>query len=674
MMKFLDLEKLRETFAKNTTLITQDGEEVDILGAKLNSLVNENESINKSINDLRVVIDNDQCSENSLLEFNDLLKAKKDNEKEISSFLEEEYYPEIKSKNRYADALIFNSKGELLMLFRTAKDGNKELDNKWGLPGGHIDDGETPEQAVIREVVEETNLNIEDCKLLDTIGKCNYFLCFANTDNLILNAIEHTNLKWVNSDELETLDCIYDLKDRLRKYFKDYQTNFNLIVDKTINNPFDALEIVKSAFDNGQISEEKYLEYLEKANHVIDIKISINDNEIKKEIIQNKEEVVINDEAKKINIVPTLLSEYLTNLINTTDDIDQKSFYQWQLENSNEVKITSIDTIKKEYPSIEEYLQKNSALMKQSYSNAANISISNKNILYIEGYVCLNGIVMPYAFNKINGLYFDITRDFSDITLKDNSKDIVEYYVSIIELNNDEVLKYALETESYNSYLLNVYKDKNSIQKSKDIDTVILDVPLFIRLLEYAKEDAKSDLDLHKLTENVTNLCKDKNMLVMDDYEKLTNVKIEKSESTVKIGDTKKWHGRNFKYTSSGWSYDDHEKNSSLKTEKGKQKLKIQDFNDDDLNLHAKRTPEKHLKKIVSEGSNPKLREIAQKELNTRAKRNEEHNLYSLMILEEADRDETGDEIHFEEGKHPDDETLNHLTKLGVKHKIVKKE
>lgn len=50
------------------------------------------------------------------------------------------------------------------------------------------------------------------------------------------------------------------------------------------------------------------------------------------------------------------------------------------------------------------------------------------------------------------------------------------------------------------------------------IDTVTLDIPLFIRLLEYAREDAKSDMDLHVVTENILKLSKDNAVLGMDNY------------------------------------------------------------------------------------------------------------------------------------------------------------
>ena len=36
-----------------------------------------------------------------------------------------------------------------------------------------------------------------------------------------------------------------------------------------------------------------------------------------------------------------------------------------------------------------------------------------------------------------------------------------------------------------------------------DTDALKMTIPLFIRLLEFAREDAKSDVDLHKLTEKI---------------------------------------------------------------------------------------------------------------------------------------------------------------------------
>lgn len=52
-------------------------------------------------------------------------------------------------------------------------------------------------------------------------------------------------------------------------------------------------------------------------------------------------------------------------------------------------------------------------------------------------------------------------------------------------------------------------------------DTVSMDIPLLIRLLEYAREDAKTDMDLHNVTEMLINLSKEGNVLTMDNYDQI---------------------------------------------------------------------------------------------------------------------------------------------------------
>ena len=52
-------------------------------------------------------------------------------------------------------------------------------------------------------------------------------------------------------------------------------------------------------------------------------------------------------------------------------------------------------------------------------------------------------------------------------------------------------------------------------------DKVTLDVPLFIRLLEYAREDAKTDMDLHNVAEKAVAASKTGKTLTMTDYDAL---------------------------------------------------------------------------------------------------------------------------------------------------------
>ena len=63
-------------------------------------------------------------------------------------------------------------------------------------------------------------------------------------------------------------------------------------------------------------------------------------------------------------------------------------------------------------------------------------------------------------------------------------------------------------------------------------DKVTLDVPLLIRLLEYAREDAKTDMDLHDLTEKLVSMGSESGKtLSMKDYDQLVNNSEETNEA-----------------------------------------------------------------------------------------------------------------------------------------------
>ena len=53
------------------------------------------------------------------------------------------------------------------------------------------------------------------------------------------------------------------------------------------------------------------------------------------------------------------------------------------------------------------------------------------------------------------------------------------------------------------------------------IDTISMDIPLFLRMLEYAREDAQEDVDLHDVTQRATELSKMKPFLSMEDYNEI---------------------------------------------------------------------------------------------------------------------------------------------------------
>ena len=63
------------------------------------------------------------------------------------------------------------------------------------------------------------------------------------------------------------------------------------------------------------------------------------------------------------------------------------------------------------------------------------------------------------------------------------------------------------------------YVSNRKQSKSNPIDTITMDVPLFIRMMEFAREDAKSDLDLHDVAEKAISLSNNGKTLTMSDYE-----------------------------------------------------------------------------------------------------------------------------------------------------------
>jgi hypothetical protein len=62
-------------------------------------------------------------------------------------------------------------------------------------------------------------------------------------------------------------------------------------------------------------------------------------------------------------------------------------------------------------------------------------------------------------------------------------------------------------------------------ENTKGIDTITVDVPLMIRLLEYAREDAQTDMDLHHVAERLIALSQSGQPLSMQDYNKICNTK-----------------------------------------------------------------------------------------------------------------------------------------------------
>jgi 8-oxo-dGTP diphosphatase len=64
-------------------------------------------------------------------------------------------------------AVVFDTQGRLLMIQR----GHDPGAGLWSIPGGRIEPGETDEQALVRELAEETNLQVMVGKLVGRVRR-----------------------------------------------------------------------------------------------------------------------------------------------------------------------------------------------------------------------------------------------------------------------------------------------------------------------------------------------------------------------------------------------------------------------------------------------------------------------------------------------------------------------
>lgn len=98
-------------------------------------------------------------------------------------------------------------------IFATQR-GYGEFRDGWEFPGGKIEERETPEQALAREIKEELNTEIQVGKLIDTIEydypkfhlSMDCFWCEIMQGGLELK--EHEAARWLSKEELYSVDWL----------------------------------------------------------------------------------------------------------------------------------------------------------------------------------------------------------------------------------------------------------------------------------------------------------------------------------------------------------------------------------------------------------------------------------------------------------------------------------
>ena len=105
-----------------------------------------------------------------------------------------------------------NDKGQTIIL--STQRGYGEFKDSWEFPGGKIENGETPQEALKREIMEELDTQIKVGTLIDTIEydypdfhlSMDCFWCEIVRGNLVLK--EHENAKWLTKEQLQDVEWL----------------------------------------------------------------------------------------------------------------------------------------------------------------------------------------------------------------------------------------------------------------------------------------------------------------------------------------------------------------------------------------------------------------------------------------------------------------------------------
>lgn len=119
--------------------------------------------------------------------------------------------------------VVHDERGRCLLLKRSMS--SKGNPGKWDLPGGKVDAGESFDQALLREVVEETGLTVSVQRVLGTAEsespttKVVYLILEGRLESgQVRLGSEHDEYAWVDRRDLATMD----LADQFRAFAQAY--------------------------------------------------------------------------------------------------------------------------------------------------------------------------------------------------------------------------------------------------------------------------------------------------------------------------------------------------------------------------------------------------------------------------------------------------------------------
>ncbi|GIX44806.1 MAG: NUDIX domain-containing protein [Candidatus Hydrogenedentota bacterium] len=122
-----------------------------------------------------------------------------------------------------AKALILDKSGRILLVRRSARSRGNPL--RWDLPGGKVEGAEPFEEALRREVLEETNVNVELVRLVGAVeseSPTARIVCVVMEaralDTQVQLSAEHDEARWVRAHDLGGLEIVPYLEPIFAKY------------------------------------------------------------------------------------------------------------------------------------------------------------------------------------------------------------------------------------------------------------------------------------------------------------------------------------------------------------------------------------------------------------------------------------------------------------------------
>lgn len=125
-------------------------------------------------------------------------------------------------ENTNVKIILINSKKEILLLHR---DNLPYIDapNKWSFIGGALDEGETPEEGIIRETKEEINFDVKDVSLFkeydDSSIKRYVFIATINKEISELTLTEGDDMNFFKVEDALKMDISKNTKRYIEEYF-----------------------------------------------------------------------------------------------------------------------------------------------------------------------------------------------------------------------------------------------------------------------------------------------------------------------------------------------------------------------------------------------------------------------------------------------------------------------